>query len=386
MEGAEKAKGEVIVFLDSHMEVNVNWLPPLLEPLVLNPKTATVPVLDSFSPFTLEYEKLGHGTRGGFDWSMTYKWFPMREIDKETPDKPFPLPVMTGGAYAIRRDYFIEFGGYDKGLLIWNAENYEMSFKLWLCGGQLLKVPCSHVAHTSKLRSKYRELDYGFDFSARNLKRVAEVWMDEYKENLYKLDRKKYSIDPGDLREAFANKRRLQCKPFKFFLEEIAPEILERYPIAHRGYFAKGAIISQYNPYYCVSYNQKKFSDPLDLSPCGPNKTHPFWTQDFLFTWNRFIKIKQFDQCIDGGKMNLDTCHFNLEYNQIFKYDLTTHQIMNPRTKMCITSDFNAMKLTPQLCRDHDASQKFSWSYLNVSACANWKTFGVKLPKDLRKV
>ena len=35
MEGAKVATSEVLVFLDSHMEVNANWLPPLIGELII---------------------------------------------------------------------------------------------------------------------------------------------------------------------------------------------------------------------------------------------------------------------------------------------------------------------------------------------------------------
>lgn len=145
MKGAKLASGEVIVFLDSHMEVITNWLPPLLEPIVINRKTATVPVIDNILYDNFEYQVLSDSWDGGFDWNLRYQYFVFSDAQYPVHGKPHVLAAMTGGAYAIDRRYFFELGGYDKGLYLYNGENYEISFKLHMCGGNLMKIPCSRV-------------------------------------------------------------------------------------------------------------------------------------------------------------------------------------------------------------------------------------------------
>ncbi len=64
----------------------------------------------------------------------------------------------------------------------------------------------------------------------QNYRRVAEVWMDEYKEFIY-LRRSHYrNIDMGDISERLAIKKRLNCKPFKWFMKEIAWDLEKYYP------------------------------------------------------------------------------------------------------------------------------------------------------------
>lgn len=55
--------------------------------------------------------------------------------------------------------------------------------QVWLCGGSIEVVPCSKIAHIERAHKPYqRDLH---DTMLRNALRVAEVWMDEYKSNVY---------------------------------------------------------------------------------------------------------------------------------------------------------------------------------------------------------
>lgn len=121
LEGANFASGEVLVFFDSHVEMNYEWLEPLLTPIKANRRIATVPVIDDFSAKTFEYFGMPP-TRGGFDWTFTFKELPMRDFE-ENSIEPFTVPVMLGCAFAIDRKFFLyDLGGYDSGLKIWNGE------------------------------------------------------------------------------------------------------------------------------------------------------------------------------------------------------------------------------------------------------------------------
>lgn len=321
MEGARRATGEVLVFFDAHIEVNVNWLPPLLEPIVLNPKTSTVPVIDSLNPDNFEYLSGGSGSRGVFDWKFIFHWIPRRLEDLINPEQPSPTPIMLGCAFAIRRDYFFHLGGYDEQLKIWNGENYEISFKLWMCGGELLEVPCSRICHVFRNHNEYREMN-GFDFVAFNFKRIAEVWLDDYKQYLYQNEPERFSIiDAGDLKKEKLIRRKLKCKPFKFMLEEVMPDMLERFPFDCQGKFASGAIQSEANLNLCIDIKNSDDGFPVKLHHCSQNLTNPKPTQDFVLSWHRQIKINDDSEiCFESN----GTCFWDCEYKfdaQLWIYD-----------------------------------------------------------------
>lgn len=91
MFGARKAKGDVrfllinivlhcinlllqvLIFLDSHVEVNVNWSQPLLAEIKKDRKNVVMPVIDIINADTFTYSA-SPLVRGGFNWGLHFKW------------------------------------------------------------------------------------------------------------------------------------------------------------------------------------------------------------------------------------------------------------------------------------------------------------------------
>lgn len=74
--------GKVLVFLDSHCEVNEMWLQPLLTPIREDRRTVVCPVIDIISADTLTYSS-SPVVRGGFNWGLHFKWdlVPLSELE-----------------------------------------------------------------------------------------------------------------------------------------------------------------------------------------------------------------------------------------------------------------------------------------------------------------
>lgn len=83
--GANAALGQVLVFLDSHCEVNVNWLSPLLDSIKLDPHTVVCPVIDIISADTFEY-KASPAVRGGFNWGLHFSWEQLAPESLKSPE------------------------------------------------------------------------------------------------------------------------------------------------------------------------------------------------------------------------------------------------------------------------------------------------------------
>lgn len=353
--GAKHVKGQVITFLDAHCECAEGWLEPLLARIVEDRKTVVCPVIDVISDETFEYITASDMTWGGFNWKLNFRWYrvPQREMERRGGDRTAPLrtPTMAGGLFSIDKEYFYELGAYDEGMDIWGGENLEMSFRVWQCGGILEIIPCSHVGHVFRDKSPYTFPGGVSKIVLHNAARVAEVWMDEWRDFYYAMNPGATNVAVGDITERKDLRKRLNCKSFRWYLENIYPE--SQMPL---DYYYLGEVKNA-ETRNCLDTLGRKNGEHVGMSYChglGGNQ---------VFAYTKRQQIMSDDNCLDAasadGPIKLVRCH-GMGGNQNWVYSEKDRTIKHVNTDQCLQKPDSKDPSTP-LLRRCDASLGQQW-------------------------
>jgi polypeptide N-acetylgalactosaminyltransferase len=365
MAGSDKAKGDVILFLDSHCEVGPGWLEPLLQRIKDDDRNVVMPSHDIIHEDGFEFfGSTSIDNQGVFNWGLLHTWQGLPEFDKKnikTKADPVRSPTMAGGLFAISRRWWEHLGKYDPGFEVWGGENVEISFKTWMCGGRLDIIPCSHVGHVFRGGSPYK--GHVSNSMSINQKRLADVWLDEYKEIVYMRHPELHKLDAGDTSDRKKLRASLNCKSFDWYMKNVVPD--KFVPTTHTK--ATGGLKSYDNR--CADTFQKT-SGSVQLYP----SCHHTGSQSFQYSSNDEIRVS-LDDCLEASlsdnRINLVPC--NGSPRQKWSHSFSGDKIRSQEDeKLCIsnaesksdTNQYEPLVLTP--CVEEEKRQNWNFHQYTI--------------------
>ena len=139
--GIAVAEGEWVAILNPDVRVEPNWLRELVRPVLQDPAITCVAskmlnwegTAVDFADAALNF--MGWGNQPGLG---------SQQLTKFNTSKPFIFAC--GGAMLIRRDTFIEVGGFDPPYFAY-FEDVDLGWRLWLLGHKVVYAPQAVVYH-----------------------------------------------------------------------------------------------------------------------------------------------------------------------------------------------------------------------------------------------
>ncbi|BFZ07424.1 hypothetical protein BsWGS_10463 [Bradybaena similaris] len=326
-QGAARATGDVLVFVDGLAEVNVNWLTPLLLRLMDSPRAIVAPVLDRIDYMTFEYAPVSTLFRGGFDWGLQYHWedIPLIYMARPNPLAPVRSPVISGSVLAIRKDFFNWLGKYDQTQGAKDTEDIELSLRSWLCGGQVEIVPCSKVGVIHFKNGELGVSQISFSTYIRSARRVAEIWLDDYKRFFFAVRPSARMQPKADITIQRKLKERLKCRNFKWYLTFIYPQLqpLISDEVAY-GHMQQGNS--------CIDFDPGQLPIIAKLRKCENDKDSQEWS------WRKKGVIVSSGMCLTSDLMNtqgfvvVQFCN-DIENQLWYRHEM---KIIHQETNLCL--------------------------------------------------
>lgn len=216
--GGNEALGSMIAFIDAHVYVSPTWLNQPFRILSKEPNS-----LVNYLNFNLDAENYkprgvwsGVGSTATIDMTLKQSWGGGSKDDDFSP--------ITMGMFATSKQWWDQ-GAMDPDLKVWGGENVEISFRTWLCGGQIIVAKESYVAHGFRSKFPYH---VSMGDVNRNYMRIANIWMDQhYLQKFYEASKFPYKAAPGvhppiigSISERMELKKKLNCKSFSFYAKK----------------------------------------------------------------------------------------------------------------------------------------------------------------------
>lgn len=153
--GIDRSKSDYFICMDSHMEVSMGWVEPILYRLVVSPRSLLCSNIGSIDrdTFKVMHNRIPFGVAFDFPffaWNFEQEQARYNDEYKRSRTnltEPMLIGSVMGMMICIKKSWFLQLGGFDPGMKVWGSEQIELSVKVWMCGGVVEMVPCSYVAH-----------------------------------------------------------------------------------------------------------------------------------------------------------------------------------------------------------------------------------------------
>ena len=208
------------------------------------------------------------------------------------------------------------------------------------------------------------------------------MWMDEYKEYLYKRRPHYRELDAGDLSEQKAVRDRLKCKPFRWFMESVAFDLPKKYPPVEPEDFASGEVRSRADSSLCIDTRFKNENERFNLEPCVSDSPGRSGEQQFALTWHKDMRANKRNICWDVSSPDaqapvlLYNCHGS-QGNQLWRYDPDKEHLIHGGNPRCLDHDPARRELYVSACDDSSLTQRWTFERFNRTALLNWDAVGV---------
>jgi GT2 family glycosyltransferase len=147
---AEQATGDILLFLNNDVEVSEGWLEPVVESFQSNAMLgAAQPKIRSHKePDRFEYAGAAGGMLDAFGYPFCLgRIFDTCEIDTgQYDDVSKNIFWASGAAFAVRKNLFVEAGGFDEDFRF-HMEEIDLCWKIKRMGYTIACVPKSIVYH-----------------------------------------------------------------------------------------------------------------------------------------------------------------------------------------------------------------------------------------------